>query len=231
MPPRGPHLLGCLEERVGDEQGNGLLHLQRCDLVQLFTACPKHGRARCEVCVGQQVQLVDEFCEERLRLTLVLVLLHLCLGGMAQHLRFVLLRIDLPQADPAFLEVQSLDGVVARGRGPLRGRQHALADDVVEHLVPDPLPNDGLYVQAFPLGQALGPGHVIEGGLLVGSGASSHGRVLGAAAREVGHGLVQVHLQQGVQGPLLRRDLALKRPGFGFELLLFQLGDLLFQGP
>mmetsp|Transcript_71263 Transcript_71263/g.230790 ORF Transcript_71263/g.230790 Transcript_71263/m.230790 type:complete len:375 (-) Transcript_71263:258-1382(-) len=44
------------------------------------------------------------------------------------------------------------------------------------------------------------------------------------------HGLVEVHLKQGIERPLLCRDLATEFPRLALQLLLLQLGHLLFQG-
>mmetsp|Transcript_81237 Transcript_81237/g.230116 ORF Transcript_81237/g.230116 Transcript_81237/m.230116 type:complete len:354 (-) Transcript_81237:520-1581(-) len=110
----------------------------------------------------------------------------------------------------------------------LRRRQYRLPDNVIKHLVPYPLTDNGLHVEVLRLDQTIGPGHVVEA-FVVGICAGCYGRRLGTSPGEVGHRLVQMHLQKRVQRPLLRGDLAAEGPRLLLELLLLQLGDLFLE--
>mmetsp|Transcript_7044 Transcript_7044/g.14658 ORF Transcript_7044/g.14658 Transcript_7044/m.14658 type:complete len:310 (-) Transcript_7044:87-1016(-) len=231
VPTGGLELLGRLQERIRDHERNGLLHLQGRDLGQLRAGLAEHGWPRCEVCVGEEVELVDELREERLGLGLLLVHLGVGLRSVAQHLRLILLRINVSQAHTALLKVQRLHRVLLGTLRPLRGRQRRLADDVVKGLVPDALPDNGVHVELWSLQERVGTRNVLQGLLARRLLATcTGGLILGASRCEVGHGLVQVHLQQRVQGALLGGDLAAQAPGLGFELLLLKLRNLLFEG-
>mmetsp|Transcript_107499 Transcript_107499/g.284900 ORF Transcript_107499/g.284900 Transcript_107499/m.284900 type:complete len:240 (+) Transcript_107499:232-951(+) len=214
MAPRSLQLLWRLQGRLRHHQRNGLLHLDRWNLGQVSTGETQRRRFWREVGIRELVEFVHQLGEQGLRFRLLLVVFHLAVRLVPEQLRLVLLGIDVAQADAALLEVEGLDDVLPLHPRPLGGRQIGLPNHVVEGLVPNALPDHGVDVEVRVLRHGVASCDILEQALLrvlrASAAVQRHGRrILGAAAREGGHGLVQVHLQQGVQRTLPRVHLAL----------------------